>query len=34
VKKFSAVLLLIVNSLTYLFGFGFLFGEDDDLKRE
>jgi len=29
VKKFLSILLLIVNSLTFFIGLGFLFGEDD-----
>ncbi|SUJ02956.1 Uncharacterised protein [Sporosarcina pasteurii] len=37
-RKFLSVLLLIVNSLTFLIGLGFLFGEDkekdNDLKQE
>ncbi|KGX84634.1 hypothetical protein N784_12190 [Pontibacillus litoralis JSM 072002] len=29
-RKFLSVLLLIVNSLTFLIGLGFLFGEDKE----
>ena len=36
-KKFLSILLLVVNSLTFFIGLGFLFGEDEkdkDLKQE
>ncbi|MDQ0815955.1 hypothetical protein QF033_000533 [Bacillus pumilus] len=28
-KKIGAILLFAVNSLTFIWGFGFLFGEED-----
>lgn len=37
-RRFLSILLLVVNSLTFLIGLGFLFGEDkekeNDLKQE
>ena len=32
-KKFLSVLILIVNSFTFLIGLGFLFGEDEDKSK-
>ncbi len=29
-KKIGAILLFAVNSLTFILGFGFLFGEDEE----